>query len=172
MARPLCPRRVDALPPSTYFKPRGVPVKELEETVLSIDELEALRLADLEGLYHEEAAAQMNVSRATFGRIVEAARRKVAEVLVRGRALKIEGGAVERAVLRHFTCASCGHSWSEPFGTGRPGGCPRCAGKDFQRTDGGPRGQECRSRAGGGSGGGDRQRGRRAQTTKQARRKL
>ena len=172
MPRPLCPRRVDALPPSTYFKPRGVPVSELEETVLSVDELEALRLADLEGLYHEEAAARMNVSRATFGRIVETARRKVAEVLVRGRALKIEGGAVEMPALRRFACASVVTRGPEPFGTGRPGGCPRCAGKGFQRTDGGPRGQACRGRAGGGGGGGDRQRGRRAQTTKQARRKL
>jgi predicted DNA-binding protein (UPF0251 family) len=167
MARPLCPRRVDALPRSTYFKPRGVPVKELEQTVLSVDELEALRLADLEGLYHEEAAARMNVSRATFGRIVETARRKVAEVLVRGRALKIEGGVVERPALRHFACASCRHQWSEPFGTGRPGGCPRCAGNDFQRTDRGPRGQECRARAGEGQG-----RGGQGRSTKQARRKL
>ena len=153
MARPLCPRRVDALPPSTHFKPRGVPVTELEETVLSVDELEALRLADLEGLYHEEAAARMNVSRATFGRIVEAARRKVAEVLVRGRALKIEGGVVERPALRHFACASCRHEWSEPFGTGRPGGCPQCAGEDFQRVDGGRRGRECRPRTAGARGG-------------------
>ena len=163
MARPLCPRRVDALPPSTYFKPRGVPVSELEETVVSVDELEALRLADLEGLYHEEAAARMNVSRATFGRIVESARRKVAEVLVRGRALKIEGGVVERRALRHFACTSCRHEWSEPFGTGRPKGCPRCAGEDFQRVDGGARGREWRPRAGGGRGGRGRGGG---QTTK------
>jgi predicted DNA-binding protein (UPF0251 family) len=140
MPRPLCPRRVDTDPPRTYFKPRGVPVSKLEETVLSVDELEALRLADLEGLYHEEAAARMNVSRATFGRIVEAARRKVAEVLVRGRALKIEGGVVEGPELRHFACSPCGHRWSEPFGTGRPRGCPACGRDDFERTDGGRRG--------------------------------
>ena len=148
MPRPLCPRRVDTAPPSTYFKPRGVPVSELEETVLSVDELEALRLADLEGLYHEEAAARMNVSRATFGRIVEAARRKVAEVLVRGRALKIEGGVVEGPDLRHFACHRCGRRWSEPFGTGRPGECPSCGGGDFERTDGGRRGPAGPARAG------------------------
>ena len=144
MPRPLCPRRVDAHPPSTYFKPRGVPVSELEETVLSVDELEALRLADLEGLYHEEAAARMNVSRATFGRIVEAARRKVAEVLVRGRALKIEGGAVEMTGVRRFACAGCGHRWTEPFGTGRRAGCPGCGAESVQRVDGGRRGPVAR----------------------------
>ena len=63
--------------------------------MLGIDELEALRLADLEGLYQEDAARQMNVSRQTFGRIVAAARKKVAEALVRGRSLRIEGGEVE-----------------------------------------------------------------------------
>ena len=149
MPRPLCPRRVSATPPSTYFKPRGVPVSKLEETVLSVDELEALRLADLEGLYHEDAAARMNVSRATFGRIAEAARRKVADVLVRGRALRIEGGVVEGPALRRFACASCRHEWSEPFGTGRPGACPQCGGDDFQRVDGGRCHQPARQKAGG-----------------------
>jgi predicted DNA-binding protein (UPF0251 family) len=62
----------------------------LEEVFLGIDELEAIRLADYEGRYHEEAASEMKISRATFGRIVREARRKVAEALVMGRALKIE----------------------------------------------------------------------------------
>jgi predicted DNA-binding protein (UPF0251 family) len=115
-------------------------VSQLEETVLSVDELESLRLADLGGLYHEEAAARMNVSRATFGRIVETARRKVAEALVEGKALRIEGGAVEMVSMRSFVCHACGHRWQAAFGTGRPGGCPACGGGDFQRTDGG-RGQ-------------------------------
>lgn len=61
---------------------------------MSLDEFEALRLADLEGLYQEQAAEQMGVSRATFGRIVVAARHKVAQTLVHGRALRIEGGPV------------------------------------------------------------------------------
>ena len=162
MPRPLCPRRVDAAPPSTYFKPRWVPVSELEEIVLTVDELEAVRLADLEGLYHEEAAARMNVSRATFGRIVAAARRKVADALVHGRALRIEGGVVEMSGLRHFACAGCGHRWPEPFGTGRPGGCPGCGADDFRRVDGGRR-RSCTPRRAGGRRGetrGDRGGGR------------
>ena len=64
----------------------------LEEVVLTIDEFEAVRLADLEGLYQEQAAEKMNVSRQTFGRIIESARKKVAEALVQGKALKIGGG--------------------------------------------------------------------------------
>jgi len=62
----------------------------LEEVNLSLDELEAIRLADYEGLYHEQAAEKMNISRPTFGRILNEARRKLAEVFVAGKALKIE----------------------------------------------------------------------------------
>jgi predicted DNA-binding protein (UPF0251 family) len=76
------------------FRPAGIPTRQLAEVVVTLDEFEALRLADREGLYHEEAAARMGISRATFGRIVESARRKVAGVLVEGRALRIEGGPV------------------------------------------------------------------------------
>jgi predicted DNA-binding protein (UPF0251 family) len=113
---------------------------ELEEVALSVDELEALRLADLEGLYHDGAAERMGVSRATFGRIVETARRKVAEALVHGRALKIGGGAVAWAGMRHFKCESCRHEWSLALGTGRPDACPSCGSEAFRRTDRGPLG--------------------------------
>ena len=95
-----------------YFKPAGVPVTRLEEVALSVDELEALRLADLEGLYQDAAAARMGVSRPTFARIVEASRRKVAEALVHGRALRIGGGPVAFAGERRFRCEACGHEWS------------------------------------------------------------
>jgi predicted DNA-binding protein (UPF0251 family) len=137
--RPRCPRRVAAPPQFTYFKPAGVPVSRLAEVALSVDELEALRLADLEGLYQDDAAARMGVSRPTFARIVEASRRKVAEALVEGRALRIAGGPVAFAGQRLFRCAACGHRWSLPFGTGRPEGCPACESRNFRRTDPGPR---------------------------------
>jgi DNA-directed RNA polymerase subunit RPC12/RpoP len=99
-----------------------------------MDEFEALRLADLDGAYHEQAALEMNVSRQTFGRILESARRKVARVLVEGLALRIEGGVIERTFQRAFTCAGCGKDWEEPFGTGRPAGCPACGSADFFRS--------------------------------------
>ncbi len=110
----------------------------LEEVELSIDELEAIRLADLEGLYQEEAAARMGVSRATFARIVEASRRKVADALVHGHALRIGGGPVAFDGLRSFRCEVCRHGWNLPFGTGRPAGCPACSAPDFRRVDAGP----------------------------------
>jgi uncharacterized protein len=107
----------------------------LQEIALSVDELEALRLADLEGLYQEAAASRMAVSRATFARIVEAARRKVAEALVHGRSLRIAGGPVAFVGERRFRCGACGHAWSMPFGTGRPEACPSCAGLSIHRAD-------------------------------------
>ena len=92
MARPFKSRTVSSLPFADHFKPRGIPLTELEEVVLSLDEYEALRLADHEGLYQEDACVQMGISRATFGNILTCARRKVAEALVGGKAIKIEGG--------------------------------------------------------------------------------
>jgi predicted DNA-binding protein (UPF0251 family) len=89
---------VAQLPQVAYYKPRGVPLALLECVDLTVDEFEALRLADLEGLYQEEAARRMNVSRQTFGRIVDGARRKVADALTHGKALSIAGGTVEVAV--------------------------------------------------------------------------
>jgi predicted DNA-binding protein (UPF0251 family) len=70
-------------------------VRELEEVVMSLDEFEAMRLASLDGLYQEQAAAQMNISRPTFSRIIESAHRKMADALVHGKALRIEGGPVQ-----------------------------------------------------------------------------
>ena len=94
------------MPGSEYFKPRGIPLSMLEEVILTVDEFEAIRLADLEGLYQEQAAEKMNVSRQTFGRIIESAHKKVAEALVKGKALKIEGGEFEMASLRKFSVTS------------------------------------------------------------------
>ena len=74
---------------------RGIPMRELEEVVMALDEFEAMRLADLDGLYQEQAAEQMNVSRPTFSRIIESAHRKMADALVHGKALRIEGGPVQ-----------------------------------------------------------------------------
>ena len=95
MPRPLRTRIVAQAPKSNYFKPAGIPLRLLEETVLSLDEIEALRLADAEGLYQEEAAKRMNVSRPTVARILASARRKIAVALTEGRAIRLAGGAVD-----------------------------------------------------------------------------
>ena len=94
MSRPCCLRKIGFMPDATYFKPAGVPLRVLEEVVVTLDEVEALRLADLNGLYQEKAAKQMKVSRATFARIVESARCKVADALIHGKALRLEGGTI------------------------------------------------------------------------------
>jgi predicted DNA-binding protein (UPF0251 family)/predicted Fe-Mo cluster-binding NifX family protein len=76
------------------MKPAGIPARELQEVRLGFDEAEALRLADLEGLYQEAAARSMGVSRQTFGRIIEMARRKTADAILNGKALRIDGGEI------------------------------------------------------------------------------
>ncbi|MGD8286179.1 MAG: DUF134 domain-containing protein, partial [Desulfobacterales bacterium] len=86
MPRPIKVRRISCNPEANYFKPRGIPVAELEEMVLSEDELEAIRLADLEGFYQEKAANEMNISRQTFGNIIRAAHKKIADALMYGKA--------------------------------------------------------------------------------------
>ena len=98
MSRPKKCRCVNCTPNSSYFKPKGIPIFQLEEVSLSLDELEAIRLADYEGCYHEDAATRMKVSRATFGRILNEARRKVAEAIVNGKALRIETAQTKEAV--------------------------------------------------------------------------
>ena len=83
-------------PEVTYFKPRGVPLAQLDEVVLAVEELEALRLADLKNLDQTEAAAKMKISQSTFNRIIALAHRKIAEALVLGMAIKIEGGEYKK----------------------------------------------------------------------------
>ena len=96
MSRPCRCRRIRCKPDTNYFKPRGIPLDMLEEVNLALDELEAVRLADFDGLYQEDAAKKMNISRQTFGNIIERAHKKIADVLLNAKALKIEGGVVKR----------------------------------------------------------------------------
>ena len=94
MVRPIKCRMIGVSPTATYFKPRGISMFMLEEVSLELDELEALRLADFEGLYQADAAERMGISRQTFANIVERARHKVADALIHGKALKISHDAV------------------------------------------------------------------------------
>jgi len=135
MARPRNCRRVGSIPGSTYFKPKGIPLPVLEEVVLTVDECEAIRLADLESLYQEQAAERMKVSRQTFGRIIESAHKKVAEALVKGKALRIEGGEFEMAAMRTFACSDCQHAWGLSYGMRRPENCPFCKSGNIHRAE-------------------------------------
>lgn len=94
MTRPKSLRQIEALPGNTWFKPAGVSMRNLEEVSLTLDEFEAIRLADLEGLYQSNVAERMNVSRQTIGRILSTAHKKIAEALVDGKAIRLEGGKV------------------------------------------------------------------------------
>lgn len=97
MPRPPRQRRVYGAPVATVYKPAGIPVRALQWTQLALDEFEAIRLVDGEGLDQETVAAQMGVSRPTVTRILASARAKIARVLVFGQALVIEGGPIVQA---------------------------------------------------------------------------
>jgi uncharacterized protein len=126
MPRPPHCRRVGPGPSVSLFKPAGIPRFELEEVQLSLDEFEAIRLADREGLYQEQAAERMGISRATFGRILEADHSKVARVLTGGCALRIEGGPVHPVRGYRMRCLSCSHEWSVEATQAQPRACPQC----------------------------------------------
>jgi len=95
MPRPFCRRRINWKPEKSNFFPEGADPDSADFIILSLDELEALRLVDLEGLYQEQAAEQMGISRPTLARILESARKKVADALVHSKGLRIGGGPVE-----------------------------------------------------------------------------
>ncbi len=134
MVRPHKNRMVAYDPDISYIKPRGIPLTELQEVQITIDEYEALRLSDLMDMPYEEAANKMKVSRATFGRIVRRARKTVADALINGKAIIIQGGSY-RIIDKNriFMCNNCNNKWEEPRGTGRPENCPLCNQKDFYR---------------------------------------
>jgi len=119
------------VPGVTYFKPAGIPLGSLEEVRLSLEEAEALRLKDLEGLEQEQGAEKMNVSRPTFQRILSSARKKMADALLNGKAIRIEGGNFEIA-YRRFRCRN-GHEWEVETPTIiAPAPCPTCSATDVQ----------------------------------------
>lgn len=127
MARPPKWRWVEFIPKITHFKPAGLPMRDLEEIILSHEELEAIRLRDREILDQETCAQRMGISRPTFHRIIKGAREKVAEALVEGKAIRIAGGRYQ-VVKRYYHCQSCNHSWGEPLVTWPPKEthCPQC----------------------------------------------
>ena len=134
MVRPQKHRRVAFNPEISYFKPRGIPMFDLEEVQLTVDQREAIRLSDLLGMSHENAGRRMGVSRATFGRIVQQARKAVADALINGKAINVEGGSYKLVgTARIFYCDNCNREWEEPLGTGRPECCPSCKEDNFHR---------------------------------------
>ena len=134
MVRPQKDRMVAFNPEISYFKPRGIPMMQLQEVRLTVDEREAIRLSDLLGMSHEDAGQHMGVSRATFGRIIQHARQVVADALINGKAINVGGGNYRIVDQnRIFRCKSCKHVWAKAKGTGRPQHCPACKKDNFQR---------------------------------------
>jgi len=134
--RPVSCRCVEDLPKVTCFNPEGVSPSRLQSVVISVDELEALRLADKMGLYQADAAARMRISRQTFGRIIESAHKKVAEAIVEGKSICIAGGHVEAhsgpfGASGPESCVCLGCGYENPHFDGIPCRielCPQCGG--------------------------------------------
>ncbi len=112
-------------PAAGYFKPQGIPMYQLDKITVSLDEYEALRLADYEELRHSEAAERMNISRPTFTRLLNSAHVKIANAIVNGKAIQIEGGSY---ILKNnrYRCKSCGNQWVMEIKHLAPGKCPSC----------------------------------------------
>jgi predicted DNA-binding protein (UPF0251 family) len=141
MSRPKKCRLVAFMPGVTYFKPAATPLRFLKEVQLTIEEVEAIRLKDIEGLEQQQCAEKMQVSRATFQRVLGSARKKVAEALMNGKAIKIEGGNFNVEPVC-FTC-SMGHAWDAKytFGLAEANADTRCPICGLSGVSGDPRGK-------------------------------
>lgn len=126
MPRPKKCRFVEREPGVTFFKPQGIPLRILEHSLITVDELEALRLADYLGMSHEEAAKQLKVSRPTVTRMLARAHQAIAGALVNGKAIRIEGGDY---ILEGFEChcPKCGAQWSVPSSGENTKLCDKCS---------------------------------------------
>jgi len=151
MPRPRRVRKIFFNPKVTYFKPAGVPMRQLEESVLTKDELEAIRLIDLEKIEQKNAAKKMDISQPTLSRLLTSAREKISDALVNGKSINIQGGNFKMVMPRRMglgTGRGRGFGRGMGGGGGRMGGfaagpggycvCPNCGYKEPQI-----RGQPC-----------------------------
>ncbi len=135
MPRPQKNRIIKEPPVFTQFKPAGIPGRSLETVILTLDEYEALRLSDLECMSQEGAADEMEISRPTFTRLIETARKKVMEMIVDGKMLIIEGGNIH---FRHniIKCRHCGHMFNINIEI-KIEKCPSCGSSELLNLAGG-----------------------------------
>jgi len=135
MARPTKWRKIEHIPAVAHFVPSRKGIAEIPENILKLEELEAVRLKDLEGLEQSECADRMEVSRPTFQRILLSAREKIADSLVNGKTIHIEGGNFTQNICP-VRCADCGKEWLESFENleSIQGGsyvCPACGSQEI-----------------------------------------
>jgi len=146
MARPRRVRRIFFQPDVTYFKPIGIPLSNLKEVVLTFEELEAIRLIDLERIEQNKASKKMKISQSTLSRLLRTGREKLADAIINGQAIKIQGGDFKMVTPRRV---GPGRGMGRGFGAGRMGGpkvagpggickCPKCGYEESQ-----VRGQPC-----------------------------
>ncbi len=141
MSRPENNRIVYEPPYYTEFKPSGIPAKLLEEVQLSLDEFEAVRLADLIGMKHEEAASEMGISRSTFSRLIVKSRSKIADFFFKGKRLTVNGGNIHfrKNIIK---CSHCGHMFKIDINTS-VSKCPECGSENLLSLAGGFGHGEC-----------------------------
>ncbi|NQV01653.1 MAG: DUF134 domain-containing protein [Bacteroidia bacterium] len=135
MSRPQNNRIIHEPPLFTEFKPVGIRGQDIEQILLTLDEFESLRLADQKGLSHADAAEEMEISRSTFTRLIEKARKKIADFIIHGKLLTIDGGNVHfrRNIIR---CQNCGHMFTSSF-TNSITECPSCHSNNLLNLAGG-----------------------------------
>lgn len=143
MPRPRRTRKISFQPEVTYFKPSGIPVSNLKEVELNFDELEALRLMNIEQVEQTEVAKKMGISQPTLSRIIKSARKKVTEAIINGYAIKIKGGNFKmvrpmRKGLGQGRGIRGGRMGGVAAGPGGTCVCPKCGYKEPQT-----RGQPC-----------------------------
>lgn len=128
MPRPTKWRKISFVPEHTLFKPCGVPKSKLKTIVLKVDELEAMRLKDTEGLNQAECAERMSVSRQTFQNIIDSARKKVTEALTTGKGIHISGGKYTYNICE-YECQDCKHEFT--INVEGEAECPNCGSENI-----------------------------------------
>ena len=126
-------RDVSFPPKVVFFKPHGIPLREIEIVNLTIDEYEAIRLADYEDLKHYEAAKKMNISRPTFTRLLESAHKKISHSIVEGKAIRIEGGDFKFSD-NIFQCKRCGQFQNLQNKEDETSSCVNCSSDELKEV--------------------------------------
>ncbi len=134
VGRPKCLRKVQETPEFNYFKPRGIPVTELDSIRLKVEELEAMKMVCYDGLSRVEAAEQMGISPRTLGRELNSGLVKVVDALLNGKAIEISGGYYVSEGEIVFRCLNEGHQWKADKLMGKPLECPECGSQSITKV--------------------------------------